>query len=442
MTYDANGSLLTGRGRTITWNARRLPTQINGTQFMDDALDRRVKKVTGTSTSLYPLGDDDYEITNGVITKYIAVDGLGVIAKRVGSGVGATTYWLHTDRLGSIQAITNASGAEVQRRTYRPYGQKIADSTSHAESRGWIDQRTDDTGLTYLHARYYDPALGIFLSPDPAHPAAIGVGVNRYGYAFGDPVNATDRSGNYCVTSIHYGNPGDSDARERTSHRHTQCYFGGGGGVYEDWGDGMVPSRDPQGRNGGRGGRGGGSGNTGGGAGEDGHDGNGGNGNSGTAEGSNGNDPACWGHGANQCRAHDPWEGPDRWDGDFSSVSVNIGIPQTLGLVSWSPALTWDNYGNLYFAPFGVSVGKSFPTQASAELAIGWLELANNPDMTPTRDQLEQFLSGSSQNVSGGFLVGGGRTWNGMGRANEFGIMTPQAGWSYRYSLLLRRGRR
>jgi RHS repeat-associated protein len=44
----------------------------------------------------------------------------------------------------------------------------------------------------YLHARYFDPKLGIFLSPDP-----IGVrgGMNEYGYGFGDPINSTDRSG-------------------------------------------------------------------------------------------------------------------------------------------------------------------------------------------------------------------------------------------------------
>jgi RHS repeat-associated protein len=44
----------------------------------------------------------------------------------------------------------------------------------------------------YLHARYFDPKLGTFLSPDP-----IGVegGMNLYGYGFGDPVNSVDRSG-------------------------------------------------------------------------------------------------------------------------------------------------------------------------------------------------------------------------------------------------------
>jgi hypothetical protein len=112
-----------------------------------------VKKTSAQGTSLYPFGDD-YEVTNGVVTKYVSVAGLGVVAKRVDS----RTYWMHTDRLGSIQAITDNQGAQVWRKTYRPYGETITESTSHQESRGWIDQRQDnETGLTYLHARYYDP---------------------------------------------------------------------------------------------------------------------------------------------------------------------------------------------------------------------------------------------------------------------------------------------
>ena len=81
-------------------------------------------------------------------------------------------------------------------RTYRPYGETLAQSGTHPDSRGWIDQRNDaETGLTYLHARYFDPQLGTFLSPDPSNPTFPGVGMNRYIYGIGDPVNGTDRSG-------------------------------------------------------------------------------------------------------------------------------------------------------------------------------------------------------------------------------------------------------
>ena len=140
---------------------------------------------------------DDYEVMNGVITKYISVAGLGVVAKRVGPAASATTFWMHTDQQGTIQAITDGTGAEVLRRAFRPYGDRISVTGTHVETRGWIDQRTDETGLTYLHARYYDRVLGLFISPDPLRPAQPGVGTNPFAYGADNPVNASDRSGLY-----------------------------------------------------------------------------------------------------------------------------------------------------------------------------------------------------------------------------------------------------
>jgi RHS repeat-associated protein len=192
LVYDANGNLVSGGGRAPVWNAENLITQIGTTQFKYDALGERVKKTGGSATSLYPFGDD-YEITNGVVTKYMSIEGVGVVAKKVTGGSSPGTYWFLSDHLGSLQGVLDVNGAAISRRTYRPYGQTLGQSGSHTESRGWIDQRNDtETGLTYLHARYFDPQLGTFLNADP-----IGVegGLNQYGYGFGDPVNSADRSG-------------------------------------------------------------------------------------------------------------------------------------------------------------------------------------------------------------------------------------------------------
>jgi RHS repeat-associated protein len=210
-TYDANGNLLTGSGQTLTWNGEnRLSTAVVGsttTTFTYDSFGERLKKASGSNTSIYPFGDD-YEVTNGVITKYISVDGLGVVAKKV----GATTYWIQTDRLGSINVETDSTGTLTKlRRRYRPYGETLSSTGSLTESRGWIDQRNDtETTLTYLHARYFDPKLGQFLSPDPI---GVGGGLNLYGYGAGDPVNRTDRTGlswtYHCVqhTRVTRGDP-------------------------------------------------------------------------------------------------------------------------------------------------------------------------------------------------------------------------------------------
>jgi RHS repeat-associated protein len=190
MAYDANGNLTSGANRTPVWDVENRIAQIGQAQFTYDGTSERIKKVSPGVTSRYPFGDD-YEITNGMITKYVPVAGLGLVAKRTGSGPGAQTFWLHSDRQGSIQAVTNSTGGTVFRRTYRPFGETLGQSGALAESRGWIGQRNDtETGLTYLHARYLDPKLGLFLSPDPA-----GASLNSYLYASGDPVNWSDPSG-------------------------------------------------------------------------------------------------------------------------------------------------------------------------------------------------------------------------------------------------------
>jgi RHS repeat-associated protein len=46
-----------------------------------------------------------------------------------------------------------------------------------------------ETGLQYLHARYHDPSLGRFLTPDTWDVMLQGVDINRYAYAGNDPVN-------------------------------------------------------------------------------------------------------------------------------------------------------------------------------------------------------------------------------------------------------------
>ena len=60
---------------------------------------------------------------------------------------------------------------------YGPYGKPL---TNPINGKGYINQRFDpETGLQYLHARYLDPELGLFLSPDTWDPMLPGVDVGR-----------------------------------------------------------------------------------------------------------------------------------------------------------------------------------------------------------------------------------------------------------------------
>jgi RHS repeat-associated protein len=84
----------------------------------------------------------------------------------------------------------------VLTQTFTPYGNRIQANATREEL-GYIGERHDaETGLMYLNARYYDPAVGRFISPDWFDPTAPGVGVNRYSYALNDPINFSDPNGN------------------------------------------------------------------------------------------------------------------------------------------------------------------------------------------------------------------------------------------------------
>lgn len=80
---------------------------------------------------------------------------------------------------------------------YTPYGELAAASTLPSSGFGFTGQRYEaSAGLYYYHARYYDPALGCFLSPDPfvqapGDPQTL----NRYAYVRNNPVRYVDPSG-------------------------------------------------------------------------------------------------------------------------------------------------------------------------------------------------------------------------------------------------------
>jgi RHS repeat-associated protein len=171
----------------------------------------RLKKINAATASTPAqittyLGGDVEIAPDGTWSKYPMTD-----AKRVGKLVAGAaapvTQTLHADQLGSVRLAANATGAAVQTQTFTPYGQRVQ-TTAAREELGYIGERHDaETGLMYLNARYYDPAVGRFISPDWFDPTDPGVGVNRYAYSHNDPVNFSDPSGNEEVPSTGGNDP-------------------------------------------------------------------------------------------------------------------------------------------------------------------------------------------------------------------------------------------
>ena len=125
------------------------------------------KRVTGTSmTQLLPFADDRvlklFASTVGSFGRSCAV--MRVLLFRCGT---AKTRYIHPDHLGSTNAVTDESGDVVQTLDYYPYGATRISSGQNAESRQYIGQFSDQSGLSYLQARYMEPSRGQFLSQDP-----------------------------------------------------------------------------------------------------------------------------------------------------------------------------------------------------------------------------------------------------------------------------------
>lgn len=180
------------------------------TQFVYDSAGGRVKKIMGTDSVTYL--SPDFEVAKylgtgfaaaytTVTSKYIFLGGQRIAAKE-NDGAEVKTYFYHSDHLGGSNTITDESGKQVELIEYTPYGTISRHETAqdYRERRHKFTGQEEDkeTGLYYYGARYYDPEIGRFISPDsviqdPSDPQSF----NRYAYARNNPVNLIDPTGNF-----------------------------------------------------------------------------------------------------------------------------------------------------------------------------------------------------------------------------------------------------
>ncbi len=106
-------------------------------------------------------------------------------------GEGPWTF-LHTDRLGTVVAYSDARGRRVDRALWAPFGELLraprADRPRFYAGR-WVDPVA---GVVSMRARVYDPELGRFLTPDPA---GLEGGLSAYAYADNAPLERKDPLG-------------------------------------------------------------------------------------------------------------------------------------------------------------------------------------------------------------------------------------------------------
>jgi RHS repeat-associated protein len=94
--------------------------------------------------------------------------------------------------------ISNSSGASTGTLAFFPFGLTRSSTGTIPTDELFTGQRLDSTGLYYYGARYYDPTIGRFVSPDTFNlDFSYPQGFNRYSYVFNNPLRLTDPTGNW-----------------------------------------------------------------------------------------------------------------------------------------------------------------------------------------------------------------------------------------------------
>lgn len=156
-----------------------------------DTFGRVTKRTANGAVTTYLYdGLDVVQDQNSDGTTIDYVNGRGIDNKlKQSSNVTGSLYFL-TDHLGSTSALTNQSGAVVERQQYDAFG---AGSGSSLTRYGYTGRERDGlTGLYHYRARWYDPEQTRFMSQDPS---GFRAGLNFYSYVGNNPVSFTDPSG-------------------------------------------------------------------------------------------------------------------------------------------------------------------------------------------------------------------------------------------------------
>jgi RHS repeat-associated protein len=231
--YDANGNdqtKVTASGTTqYTWDFENrlkqvtLPGTAGTATFKYDPFGRRIQKaftvnsVTTTTNYLYD-GErliEEIDQSGNVLARYTQARG---VDQPIAEFRSSTTSYYESDALGTVTSLTNSSGTITDAYTYESFGSLAASTGSTTNPFRFTGREFDpETGLYYYRARYYDSAIGRFLSEDPIRFRA---GMNFYSYVFNDPTQWRDPNGK----GVDLGGILDSYEKARSKQDWLSCF--------------------------------------------------------------------------------------------------------------------------------------------------------------------------------------------------------------------------
>ncbi|QQS12097.1 MAG: RHS repeat protein [Rhodospirillales bacterium] len=214
-TYSASGNALTDVRAGGTWtlgygpdDRLRTVTQAGATlaTYAHDGLGQRARRTAGAIDRHYVYDQEgmllaEIDVSGATFREHIAMDGMPLAVVVTTAGTPAI-FWVHADRLGTAQKMTDATGAVVWDLHTAPFGE-LATLTATAPASNdnrFPGQIADpETGYSYNLFRDYDPRIGRYVQSDP-----IGLlgGMNTYAYVGGNPLSYIDPTGEHIALVV------------------------------------------------------------------------------------------------------------------------------------------------------------------------------------------------------------------------------------------------
>lgn len=181
--------------------------EIKSLKFSDaESIDGDLHATSETRTSLETVDRTirrDARRFNARVFLRLALIVLALIVSPLGVAQAAETVtYYYTSPQGTVLAAADSAGNFLTSADYRPYGGQALGTPE--DGPGYAGHVNDaDTGLVYMQARYYDPAVARFLSTDPAsaHEGSLDQ-FNRFAYIKNNPASNIDPDGKESVSTM------------------------------------------------------------------------------------------------------------------------------------------------------------------------------------------------------------------------------------------------
>ncbi|MCP4216348.1 MAG: hypothetical protein GY765_16990, partial [bacterium] len=133
LTYDKNGNTTQKGTQKFYYNyrnqmVRAVENESTTAEYKYDVMGRRIEKTVGSDTTRYFYSGhqviEERDVSDAILKQFIYGTGIDELLMTAVYDEGvATPYYMHSNRIGSITAVTDENGNVVERISYEAFGE-------------------------------------------------------------------------------------------------------------------------------------------------------------------------------------------------------------------------------------------------------------------------------------------------------------------------------